>query len=152
METKFNLEFNGLILRGYQSCDGLSLTIKSGMTKEASEEEITKTLISLAHSMQNLFPMEAKKEKGLTIGLYFDESDEAYDCRVRCRVGRGDEKDRWTYRGELTIKRYTASCDIYTGDYYSENIYFNENCRKFGPTIEFSRPFGETALPDDADF
>jgi hypothetical protein len=150
METKFNLEFDGLILRGYQSCDGLSLTIKSGVPK--SEEEITKMLISLAHSMQNLFPMEAKKEKGLTIGLYFDESDEAYDCRVRCRVGRGDEKDSWTYRGELTIKRYTASCDIYTGDYYSENIYFNENCRKFGPTIEFSRPFGETALPDDADF
>lgn len=152
METKFNLEFNGLILRGYQSCDGLSLTIKSGMTKEASEEEITKTLISLAHSMQNLFPMEAKKEKGLTIGLYFDESDEAYDCKVRCRVGRGDEKDSWTYRGELTIKRYTASCDIYTGDYYSESIYFNENCRKFGPTIEFSRPFGASAMPAGEDF
>ena len=152
METKFNLEFNGFLLRGYQSCDGLSLTIKSGMPKDASEEEITKTLISLAHSMQNLFPMEAKKENGLTIGLYFDESDEAYDCRVRCRVRRGDEEDSWTYGGELTIKRYTASCDTYTGDYHSEKVYFSENCRRFGSTIEFSRPFGASALPAGEDF
>lgn len=147
METKFNLEFNGFLLRGYQSCDGLSLTIKSGMPKEASEEEITKTLISLAHSMQNLFPMEAKKEDCLTIGVQSDELHEIYECRVRCRVRRGDEEGSWTYGGDLRVRRYVAGSDVHT-----EKVYFSENCRKFGSTIEFYRPFGASALPAGEDF
>ena len=147
METKFNLEFNGLTLRGYQSCDGLSLTIKSGMTKEASEEEITKTLISLAHSMQSLFPVEAKKDKGLTIGVQSDELHEIYECRVRCRVMKGDEDDSWTYGGDLSVRRYMAGSDAHSG-----KVYFNEDCTMFGDKIEFSRPFGESTLPSDEDF
>ena len=147
METKFNLEFNNLLLIGRQSFEGLSLTIKSGMPKEASEEEITKTLISLAHSMQNLFPMEAKKEDCLTIGVQSDELHEIYECRVRCRVRRGDEEGRWTYGGDLRVRRYVAGSDVHT-----EKVYFSENCRKFGSTIEFYRPFGASALPAGEDF
>lgn len=147
METKFNLEFNGLILSGRQSFEGLSLTIKSGMPNEASEEEITKTLISLAHSMQNLFPMEAKKEDCLTIGVQSDELHEIYECRVRCRVRRGDEEGSWTYGGSLRVRRYVAG-----GLVHSEKVYFSENCRKFGSAIEFSRPFGASALPAGEDF
>lgn len=147
METKFNLEFNSLLLSGRQSFEGLHLTIKSGMPKEASEEEITKTLISLAHSMQNLFPMEAKKENGLTIGVQSDELHEIYECRVRCQAGKGEEEDSWTYRGDLRVRRYVAGSDV-----HSENVYFSENCREFGSTIEFSRPFGTSALPAGEDF
>ncbi len=147
METKFNLEFNNLLLSGRQSFEGLSLTIKSGMPKEASEEEITKTLISLAHSMQNLFPMEAKKEDCLTIGVQSDELHEIYECRVRCRVRRGDEEGSWTYGGSLRVRRCVAG-----GLVHSEKVYFSENCRKFGSTIEFSRPFGASALPAGEDF
>jgi hypothetical protein len=147
METKFNLEVNGLILSGRQSFDGLSLTIKSGMPKEASEEEITKTLISLAHSMQSLFPLEAKKENGLTIGMQSDEPHEIYECRVRSRVIKGDEEDSWTYGGDLRVRRYVAGSEV-----HSENIYFSENYRKFGSKIEFSRPFGASALPAGEDF
>lgn len=147
METKFNLEFNNLLLSGRQSFDGLSLTIKSGMPKEASEEEITKTLISLAHSMQNLFPMEAKKEDCLTIGVQSDELHEIYECRVRCRVRRGDEEGSWTYGGDLRVRRYVAGSDVHT-----EKVYFSENCRKFGSTIKFYRPFGASALPAGEDF
>ena len=147
MESKFNLEFNNLLLSGRQSFDGLSLTIKSGMPKGESEEEITKTLISLAHSMQNLFPMEAKKENGLTIGVQSDELHEIYECRVRCRVRKGDEEDSWTYGGDLRVRRYVAGSDV-----HSEKVYFGEDCRKFGSTIDFSRPFGASALPSDEDF
>lgn len=147
METKFNLEFNSLLLSGRQSFDGLSLTIKSGMPKGASEEEITKTLISLAHSMQNIFPLEAKKENGLTIGVQYDELHEIYECRVRCRVRKGDEEDSWTYGGDLRVRRYVAGSDV-----HSEKVYFGEDCRKFGSTIDFSRPFGASALPSDEDF
>ena len=147
METKFNLEFNNLLLSGRQSFDGLSLTIKSGMPKEASEEEITKTLISLSHSMQSLFPLEAKKENGLTIGVQSDELHEIYECRVRCRVRRGDEEDSWTYGGDLRVRRHVAGSDVHT-----EKVYFNEDCRKFGSTIEFSRPFGASALPAGEEF
>ena len=147
METKFNLEFNGLILSGRQSAEGLSLTIKSGMPNVASEEEITKTLISLANSMQALFPMEAKKENGLTIGVQSDELHEIYECRVRCRVTKADEEDSWTYGGNLRVRRYVAGSEV-----HSENIYFSENCRKFGSKIEFSRPFGASALPAGEDF
>lgn len=147
METKFNLEFNSLLLSGRQSLDGLSLTIKSGMPKGTSEEEITKALISLAHSMQNLFPAEAKKEKGLTIGLQSDELHEIYECRVRCRVTKGDEEDSWTYGGDLRVRRYVAGSDAH----YSK-VYFNEDCTMFGDKIEFSLPFGESTLPSDEDF
>ena len=147
METKFNLEFNSLLLSGRQSFDGLSLTIKSGMPKDASEEEITKTLVSLAHSMQNLFPLEAKKENGLTIGVQSDELHEIYECRVRCRVRKGDEEDSWTYGGDLRVRRYVAGSDV-----HSEKVYFGEDCRKFGSTIDFSRPFGASALPAGEDF
>lgn len=147
METKFNLEFNNLLLSGRQSFEGLSLTIKSGMPKEASEEEITKTLISLAHSMQNLFPMDAKKEDCLTIGVQSDDLHEIYECRVRCRVRRGDEEGSWTYGGSLRVRRCVAG-----GLVHSEKVYFSENCRKFGSTIEFYRPFGASALPAGEDF
>ena len=147
METKFNIEVNGLTLSGRQSSDSLSLTIKSGMPKGANEEEITKTLVSLAHSMQSLFPLGAKKEKGLTIGVQSDELHEIYECRVRCRVAKGDEEDRWTYGGDLRVRRYVAGSDV-----HSEKVYFNEDCTIFGSTIEFSRPFGASALPGDEDF
>ena len=147
METKFNIEFNSLLLSGRQSFEGLSLTIKSGMPKEASEEEITKTLISLAHSMQDLFPLEAKKENGLTISVQSDELHEIYECRVRSRVRKGEEEDSWTYGGDLRVRRYVAGSDV-----HSENVYFSENCRKFGSTIEFSRPFVASALPAGEDF
>lgn len=147
METKFNLEFNNLLLSGRQSFNGLSLTIKSGMPKEASEEEITKTLISLANSMQSLFPLEAKKENGLTIGVQSDELHEIYECRVRCRVRKGDEEDSWTYGGDLRVRRYVAGNDV-----HSEKVYFNEECTMFGSKIEFSRPFGASALPSGEDF
>lgn len=147
METKFNLEVNGLIISGRQSIYGLSLTIKSGMPNVASEEDVTRRLISLAHIMQDRFPAEAKKENGLTIGLQADELHEIYECRVRCRVIEGDEDDSWTYGGDLSVRRYLAGSAI-----HSEDVYFSENCRRFGSKIEFSRPFGASALPGDEDF
>lgn len=147
METKFNLEFNSLLLSGRQSFDGLSLMIKSGMPKDASEEEITKTLVSLAHSMQSLFPLEAKKEKGLTIGVQSDELHEIYECRVRCRVEKGDEENSWTYGGDLRVRRYIAGSDV-----HSENIYFSEDCTMFGAKIDFAHTLGASALPSDEDF
>mgnify|MGYP001668640744 CR=1 FL=1 len=147
METEFNLEVNGLILSGSQSIYGLSLTIKSGMPNVASEEDVTRRLISLAHIMQDRFPAEAKKENGLTIGLQADELYEIYECRVRCRVIKGDEEDSWTYGGDLRVRRYMAGNDA-----HSEKIYFNEDCTRFCSTIEFSRPFGSSALPGDEDF
>ena len=147
METKFNIEINGILLNGYHSVNGLVLKIKSGVSVEASEEEITNTLISLAHSVQNLFPMEAKKENGLTIGVQSDELHEIYECRVRCRVRKGDEEDSWTYGGELRVRRYVAGSDI-----REEKVYFSENCRSFGSKIQFSIPSGANALPSDEDF
>lgn len=147
METKFNLELSGILLNGHQSANGLSLTIKSGIPKEASEEEITKVLISLAHSMQNLFPTEAKKEKGLTIGLQSDELHEIYECRVRCMVTKGDEKDSWTYGGDLRVKRYVAGSEA-----HSERVYFSEDCRRFGSAIDFSRASATSLLPSEEDF
>ena len=156
METELTLSLGNIILKGEHSDKGLCLTVKSGMPSNPDEqEEITKNLISLAHTLQHIFPTEVRKEKGLYIGLYYHEEDEAYECRVRCHIGRGEERDSWTYDGRLTITRRVTSSEYYTGEYYSENIYFSQDLTEFGSKMYFSIPFSvddESPLPSDEDF
>ena len=147
MEKEIKIELNGILLKGYQSGNGLTLFIKSGVSRDASEEEITNTLISLAHSLQSLCPMEAKKENGLSISFQSDELHEIYDLQMRCRVRKGDEEDSWTYGGDLRVRRCIDGRDV-----LSEKVYFSKDCTTFGAKIDFSIPFGSSALPSDEDF
>lgn len=147
MAQEIKLELNEIILKGYHEGNGLTLFIKSGVSREASEEEITNTLISLAHSLQSLCPMEAKKEKGLSISYQSDELHEIYDLQLRCRVRKGDEEDSWTYGGNLRVRRCIDGRDV-----LSEKVYFSEDCTRFGDKMDFSKAFGESVLPGDDDF
>ena len=140
MEQEIKIELNGILLKGYQSGNGLTLFIKSGISREASEEEIKDTLISLAHSLQSLCPRDAKKENGLSISYQSDELHEIYDLQLRCRVRKGEEEDSWTYGGELGVRRV-----IEGGNILSEKVYFSRDCTTFGKNIDFSIPFGASA-------